>query len=153
MKPTTHFKSRYQFKEMLKRPISSENGIAMISISDNVREMEEMETLVAGSINDHPTLFLYFSDDESSMCIDEAKQIVDFINKHHSKTMIVHCFAGVSRSGAVAKFINDFFDRGEWWLEDYQGYNRYVYQMLQAASGTSISAYYAAIEKEERTDP
>lgn len=42
---------------------------------------------------------------------DEAlQQITDFINKHSSKqAFIIHCTAGISRSGAVARFVFDKF--------------------------------------------
>jgi len=40
----------------------------------------------------------------------ELKKIVQFINKHKDKSVfVVHCSAGVSRSGAVATFIKDKF--------------------------------------------
>ena len=40
----------------------------------------------------------------------ELKRIVDFINKHKDKSVfIVHCSAGISRSGAVATFLYDKF--------------------------------------------
>lgn len=40
----------------------------------------------------------------------ELKRIVDFVNKHKDKSVfIVHCSAGISRSGAVATFIRDKF--------------------------------------------
>ena len=41
---------------------------------------------------------------------NELKKIVDFINKHKDKSVfIVHCSAGISRSGAVATFLYDKF--------------------------------------------
>lgn len=42
----------------------------------------------------------------------ELKRIVDFINKHKDKKVfIVHCSAGISRSGAVVRYISEkFFD-------------------------------------------
>lgn len=40
----------------------------------------------------------------------ELQKIVDFINKHTDKsTYIIHCSAGISRSGAVATFLYDKF--------------------------------------------
>jgi len=35
-----------------------------------------------------------------------AKKIIAFLNKMRDKTIIVHCFAGISRSAAVAFFIH-----------------------------------------------
>lgn len=60
--------------------------------------------------------------------------------------IIVHCFACVSRSGAVAKWINDYLaKRPEQYLTDYKGYNRYVYQMLESAHGVSLKDYYEGL--------
>lgn len=40
----------------------------------------------------------------------ELIKIVDFVNKHKDKTVfVIHCTAGVSRSGAVATFLHDKF--------------------------------------------
>lgn len=42
--------------------------------------------------------------------IVELRKIVKFVNKHKDKDIwIVHCSAGISRSGAVATFIKDKF--------------------------------------------
>jgi hypothetical protein len=45
-------------------------------------------------------------------------------------TVIVHCFAGISRSAAVAKFVADFFDI-EIFNHDYPLYNKRVYATLK----------------------
>lgn len=40
----------------------------------------------------------------------QAEELFNFILTHQNKeTCIVHCAAGISRSGAVGTFINDFF--------------------------------------------
>lgn len=40
----------------------------------------------------------------------ELQKIVDFVNKHKDKvSCIIHCSAGISRSGAVASFMYDKF--------------------------------------------
>jgi len=66
--------------------------------------------------NKHPNvLTLDFDDVESKeqgkIFTDEmARDVVNFIIKHKDKEfIIVHCAAGISRSGAVAQFINDYF--------------------------------------------
>lgn len=41
---------------------------------------------------------------------DQAKELLEFIESHKDKeSCIVHCAAGISRSGAVGTFVNDFF--------------------------------------------
>jgi predicted protein tyrosine phosphatase len=40
--------------------------------------------------------------------------LFDFIEANNNKiSFIIHCSAGISRSGAVAQFINDYFDFDE----------------------------------------
>ena len=57
---------------------------------------------------------------------NELKNIVDFINKHKDKSVfIVHCSAGISRSGAVATFIKDkFIDEVD--KEKFNTENKYI---------------------------
>ena len=56
----------------------------------------------------------------------ELKNIVDFINKYKDKSVfIVHCSAGISRSGAVATFLYDKF-LSEIDKEQFRRENRYI---------------------------
>lgn len=53
------------------------------------------------------------------MSEEQAKEIVEFISKNKDKKRcIVHCSAGVSRSGAIGEFINDLYG------EKYQDFKR-----------------------------
>lgn len=47
-----------------------------------------------------------------AMTKEDAKLILEFIKKTdaQNRSLIVHCFAGVSRSGAVAKFASEKFN-------------------------------------------
>lgn len=41
---------------------------------------------------------------------EQASEIIDFLDKNKDKKLaIIHCAAGVSRSGAVGQFANDYF--------------------------------------------
>ena len=40
---------------------------------------------------------------------EQANRIIDFIEVNKNKNYIIHCHAGISRSGAVAQFITDFY--------------------------------------------
>jgi predicted protein tyrosine phosphatase len=40
---------------------------------------------------------------------EQANRIIDFIEVNKNKHYIIHCHAGISRSGAVAQFITDFY--------------------------------------------
>ena len=66
-------------------------------------------------------LVLYFDDvDEgpNAMTEEQAKQIVDFVCIDDPRPIIVHCTAGISRSGAVGEVLNWYFNR---YLEEDQG--------------------------------
>jgi predicted protein tyrosine phosphatase len=54
----------------------------------------------------------------------QAKKLYEFIKKHREKeTCIVHCMAGISRSGAVGTFVNGFC-QGDW--ERFKRDNPYI---------------------------
>ena len=72
-------------------------------------------------------LALHFDDvDEGqphAMMPEQAKQIVDFVRIEDPRPIIVHCTAGISRSGAVGEVLNWYFNR---YLEDEPGdYQRF----------------------------
>lgn len=125
-----------------------QKDVSIISISDTEEERDEMKHLLSELEND--SICLFFADDEESFTIHQANTILSFISKRQTN-FLVHCFAGISRSGAVAKFINEYYDSGIWYLEDYKGYNRHVFNMLHKAAGTSLAAYYEELERSERT--
>ena len=59
-------------------------------------------------------LWLYFDDIETevpgvSFSDEHAKQIIDVVTSHPNMDIYVHCFAGLSRSQAVAHFIARHF--------------------------------------------
>ena len=60
-------------------------------------------------------LVLYFDDvnagEANAMTPEQAKQIVDFIHTDDNRPIMVHCTAGVSRSGAVGHVLNWYFNR------------------------------------------
>lgn len=54
----------------------------------------------------------------------QSVELFDFIEKHKDKeSCIVHCTAGISRSGAIGTFINDFYG-GD--TEEFKKQNPYV---------------------------
>ena len=72
-------------------------------------------------------LVLYFDDvDEgpTAMTPAQAREIVDFACSGDPRPIIVHCSAGISRSGAVGEVLNWYFNR---YLED----NQEDYQRFQ----------------------
>ena len=69
-------------------------------------------------------LILYFDDvDEgfpNAMTPKQAKQIVEFVRIEDDRPIIVHCTAGISRSGAVGEVLNWYFNRFEADDSDYR---------------------------------
>lgn len=64
-------------------------------------------------------LVLFFDDVEegpNAMTAEQARQIADFVSRpNDDRPIIVHCSAGISRSGAVGEVLNWYFNR---YLED-----------------------------------
>jgi len=55
----------------------------------------------------------------------QAKELLEFIESHKDKeSCIVHCAAGISRSGAVGTFVNDFYG-GDWF--EFKKQNPYIH--------------------------
>ena len=46
----------------------------------------------------------YDIDNYKAITFEQAKEIYEFIKKNEGKKLIVHCYAGVSRSGAIGEF-------------------------------------------------
>ena len=93
-------------------------NLALISINDTHGQWN-----VSWFDADHPNVLrLWFDDIEhdletsptnphkcKALSPEQAKQVFDFINENYEKDFIVHCSAGISRSGAIGAFINDYF--------------------------------------------
>lgn len=46
-----------------------------------------------------------------AMTEDDAKKIIEFIDRNKDRNFIVHCSAGISRSGAVGTFITEYLEK------------------------------------------
>lgn len=75
-------------------------------------------------LNAENLLILYFDDvDEgflNAMTPEQARAIVDFVRHEDNRPFIVHCTAGISRSGAVGEVLNWYFNRFEADDSDYR---------------------------------
>ena len=99
------------------------NTICLISINDSCGTIE-----VPYFKQNHKNVLVLFFDDvvkdtwvsmnpedkvgltAKKFTVEQGKQIIDFIKKNKDCTeCIVHCAAGISRSGAVGEFINDIY--------------------------------------------
>lgn len=77
--------------------------------------------------------------------IEQAKELVDFIDKQKDKeSCIVHCAAGISRSGAVGTFVNDYF-REDW--EEFKRQNPYI-----SPNGLVLSLLNRVVREKEDTN-
>jgi predicted protein tyrosine phosphatase len=120
--------------------VVSNTDIALLSISDNIRELNQMADL---SVIE-PTLCLSFhdvDDDKTGMNEQHSLAIIKFVETcfELKKDIVVHCFAGISRSGAVAKWINDHYGLDIDYLNSYKNYNNHVYTMLMNLSSGCIN--------------
>lgn len=146
MKNVWHISRRLMINSLKEK---QEQNTAFISINDSSYEAEEMIKW----FGDANCLILRFPDvdDSAGISQDQADEIVKFIHRNRSvETFIVHCFLGVSRSAAVAKWINDHYGLDLPHLEAYDIHNKRVYQMLEAACGNDLAAYYQALEEADR---
>lgn len=154
---TVEFYSRHAFITMVHCGFIDCRDTACISISCTPEERHEVEGLLfknQGNIKSDyigdDVLTVDFFDDESSFTDDHAKRITNFIDRNRNKNFVVHCFVGVSRSGAVAKFINEYLERDIPHINDYNLYNTYVFNKLNAAVGLDLASYYAELEIQDR---
>jgi len=129
------------------------NQLDLISISDTWSEAQQMRELwLDNKIDTNAALFLKFADidDNSSGFTDkDAEHVVNFVQESFvkRKDVVVHCFAGISRSGAVAKFVNEYWGLGDEFLEAYAGHNRHIfYKLLEAAGVPTLRQYYSNLE-------
>ena len=91
----------------------------LISINDSV----ELLAVLGLKVDKKSALSLTFADLDPSYCAgygmfdtEDAERIIDFLDTmDRSKSLIIHCTMGVSRSGAVAEFACDYLkqDRQE----------------------------------------
>ena len=143
MKKQVHFFAQYYAEQ-----VDPASNWAVISISDPTMRKE-----VKLNPNWRYKLELDFHDIDTEFKgftlfnTDMAKQIIDYVKDMISKdidVIVVHCWAGQSRSKAVAKFISDYFG----YLTTYpikwdEPYNKHVYNILQETyNGGSIKSKY-----------
>lgn len=78
---------------------------------------------------------MFFKDDDQSFTDLHADQILYFIDqhKHNVENIFIHCLMGVSRSAAIALFLEEYINNKV--IEDifrskYNLYNRHIYSTL-----------------------
>lgn len=106
----------------------------LISINDTVAEMRQIAELLANNpLNVYQFCFLDVeAGDVGAMDLSTAKSIVQYIEDCKDSNFLVHCFAGASRSAAVAKFIVEYLQLDDQGTANLKHYNKHVYNMLKS---------------------
>ena len=110
-----HFDKTMLFYNLTDSNVESMKDICFISINDSVGTSE----LPHFNMKHSNVLIQYFDDVEEEITVKngitkvfdetQAKELIDFINNNVEKELcIIHCSAGISRSGAIGTFINDY---------------------------------------------
>jgi predicted protein tyrosine phosphatase len=127
--------SKPQFdNNMVNNNITDENvetfdKVAFISVTDTSGQWSESYFKM-----DHDNVIRFQFDDVSNemeisptnknkcypISEDQANRLFKFIKKHKNRSFLVHCAAGISRSGAIGQFINDYLnlDKGRFLMNN-----------------------------------
>jgi predicted protein tyrosine phosphatase len=62
---------------------------------------------------------------------EQVHEIFDFIEKHLDCSFIAHCESGISRSGAVARFISNYYGYSDVQFKDYIMPNQLLLKLLK----------------------
>lgn len=149
---TVHFMSRRDFLKRVWRPSDVR---ALISINNDSEELHQVARHLGLPRPSPKRMFVHlsiFPDDDRGMESRVALSMFDFIKNNQDKNIYVHCEMGVSRSAAVAKFIQDQYGHVNPNLKGYSIYNKRVYRQLQAAAGDSFESYKAHLIEQEEQD-
>lgn len=141
-------KVTFNSREDAKSDIPLLNNTLIISISDTMEESNEMRALFNDCNNKGSNIFYAtnFLDNEEDFSPWLAESMLAFIDKAYELRLdiYVHCFMGVSRSGGVAKLVNDYLGLDIDYINGYSLYNRHVYSCLSIAAGIGINAETSA---------
>lgn len=114
----------------------ADKNVAIISISEPSLKGEKGYHYLKNNKN---VLNLDFHDidepckDYTHFTKEMAKEIIDFVNKNEDKkTLIIHCHAGISRSGAVGLAINEYLG------QDYKEFKKQNPQVIPNTLVTKI---------------
>jgi predicted protein tyrosine phosphatase len=150
------FIPRQQAKDLLHKGYFKQPDVSLISISTTFSERAEMQRLwTVKSAFDSKALFLDFMDEDgvnSLFTLFKARSIIellDTLKDSGCKELVTHCDAGISRSGAVAKFANIYLGLDIPKLNNYSMYNTYVFNTLCDCAGIETQqSYYKGLEKD-----
>ncbi len=131
MNPTFHSRGSFITKYNTDAFLEMNNEAVAISIITDESEKFDLNPAWSDSIQ----LEFEDADDSNPNCFSEeqAEILFNFINKNRNKKLIIHCTAGVSRSAAVALFIEEYLlgNQIELHRSSYCNYNRHVFKLLR----------------------
>lgn len=128
------FMSRWDFKKKAV-PVLDPELHAVISFSDNPREMEDIRATIPKGV---ANFLCVAKDDEIDFSPSLAKEIIRFVKENSKKYFVIHCFAGVSRSAAVARWIELHLEKQlPLNLQNYSLYNKHIFDTLERVSDNS----------------
>lgn len=148
-------KIQFVDRETAKKAIANGelNNCQFISVSDDQQESDEIRSLYNGAtFENSEAIYSVFQDVEDlrgGFTLETAGDIVHVIGDahRHRRDIVVHCFAGISRSGAIAKFANEYLALEDEYLNNYRGHNLWVFETLMEAAGVeTLRAYYSKQE-------
>lgn len=124
----TAFMSRWDFKKKAV-PVLNPELHAVISFNDNSREMEDIRAVIPKGV---PNFLCVAKDDESNFSPSLAREVIRFVKENSEKYFVIHCFAGVSRSAAVARWIElHLGTQLPSNLQNYCLYNKHIFDTLE----------------------
>jgi len=139
-----NFISRQEAIQLVQKGYFNHTNTDLISINDNDDEEFEMRSAWDQFSNKNNATFFIFRDedsDDSGFSLEDASVMISAIEQaiNSNNDIVVHCWAGISRSGAVAKFINDYLKIDSPHLNTYNLHNRFIYKRLMTALENSMS--------------
>tara|TARA_R110000851_G_scaffold187318_1_gene337156 strand:- start:53740 stop:54207 length:468 start_codon:yes stop_codon:yes gene_type:complete len=149
------FTDRKTFKEAMLYASEDCNMISISSCWNDHNEMVHKLAMIGRAEDSDCYMFLDIDSDESGFDILKAEAMYNTINtwmnldySQKPSSILIHCDMGVSRSGAVAKWINDYYGLDDRYLNEYNCYNTYIYQMLMKAAGVDLKSWYESQQGE-----
>ena len=119
------FMSRWDMKKNIPHIT---NKYAVISVNDTEQELHEIKDLLSEACE---VLSLVVKDDDEDFNDAHAEEIKKFVNANSEKSILVHCFAGISRSAAIARWAEyELFGELSPRMKNYSVYNKHVYDVL-----------------------
>lgn len=109
----------------------------IISVNDTENEVHEIQNLFNKNNNKNNnkllTLQILDTNEIEGFTLQSAKDIFSNVEYafNHKLNIVVHCWAGISRSAAIAKVISDFYGVNVHTYENYRIHNKNLYNSIE----------------------